>query len=1184
MKTQGSTVSRALRGRSPLRRLLRGPLRLLLVCLLLTGFVSVLPAAAAGSDPFEYTFRQERSEYYDFTWVYIRFDSLSMPDFPLNRNDKNGGLIGSGSLPKGLSSLTLHFDSDGHPFVHINAYYYPSSVPMNVPTAINEALLTPASGYSSMEDWDFDYSYDREGRTLSQGQYTLTIPAGTAWIRIVFHGYFGSYNGLYCTDLVLFVKLGDTQSGIVQNETDPASPNPGEDGGKDIDPGIVDPTQPAKTPGGSSGSGKTPGGSTPGGYFPGGYTPGGNYGSTSTGGRIALSIGGALAAAGAIGAAAGSSAGSSPGSAPDEKKKRYKMYVYKAFGDVLQKGAQPVKVYARVSQILDGKEYDCPEQTARIQISGADLIVQPAGIDGHYMSAWVSAPADSAAAQGAVIFTLAGPGGVYRRSIVFRLVTEPQIAFPRLLDNGRWDTSVREDTVAMIAGEGGRERLRFVIVDAMEEPKVIQFRDTDGFIIDAKPDPKLAFTYYALIDNKTDRMEKAGGIFADKEDRRITVEAIFKDGLRISGCFNVELYPDGLSVIPEKDHVKNDRLVIDTTEEAEAGAGFARIRPVYFDVLVCYPDDTTGRAVIRKNPSLRHEDPDDGGRYGLLFKENFSYRIRHMGAAGIAFFPLNTLPFLGDPYEASMRLIYDGDRIHFEEDLPLDVLGEKPAQPSSAEMERAIAWLKKDIVYFGIGSDPQLKDFLQHAWEHSASEIEFVRKSVIEAGTVFYKEEGAANQAFDQLLTKYIVVTGSLIKAMDFALEYTMKLQWGPYGSIAAKFVNPLKNLLGTYIGEYIANHNLDGAPNFIESVLKASEDALSSAITGVFFGDDDFTKGVNVSLMGKDFSHPPIADQLKDVLGYIIAAYLLTCFIRHYNYGKKGEAGDVYRSAVAACMDLGFESLKAWFLNFIQNQCKSLFKLIGEAAGKLYKTVCQKQIREMAAKAGSDAFSSSMRTALLYDQRGLTKASLDAVREAKDQAFDDVFKRQNGMLDNVTAALGTAGETVGDWLQDSPLVGSILNYMAGGTLKDEEALGLTAKEVILGWLTDRLGVKVDGVFPNGIYTEDRLMNPLDVSAGIENGKIILEILGHRAEIPVLENIAVLSELMFDTLLSWMNGLLKAAKPALDYRGMEDLRDRVQKDPDALRKDLEEMRQRCSGFEGPFSTGSGDGAFSDTVV
>ena len=65
-----------------------------------------------------------------------------------------------------------------------------------------------------------------------------------------------------------------------------------------------------------------------------------------------------------------------------------------------------------------------------------------------------------------------------------------------------------------------------------------------------------------------------------------------------------------------------------------------------------------------------------------------------MGAAGVAFFPLNTLPFLGDVYEAKMLISHDTERQRFEGEIPMAVSGEKPSLPSSAEWQKAYAWLK----------------------------------------------------------------------------------------------------------------------------------------------------------------------------------------------------------------------------------------------------------------------------------------------------------------------------------------------------------------------------------------------------------------------------------------------------------------------------------------------------------
>ncbi len=947
-----------------------------------------------------------------------------------------------------------------------------------------------------------------------------------------------------------------TDSGfLLQTETTAAPEDPGEDEGTEVDPGIVETPRPTQKPA---------------------ATPRPQTGGTRRGPspeEIAISVGGALAAAGALGAATGGGKKDEGEEDAEEKKTRYRMYVYKDFGDAIQKGGQPVKVCARVSQILEGKEYDCPEQTAKIQVSGRDLAVRTLGVEGAYMAAEVRAEANTPQDKGAVIFTLTGPGGVFRKEMVFRLVEEPRIVFPGTTADGRWDLSVRNDTAQLVAGVGGEARLRFVILDAPEEPKEIRFGEAEGLSVTAERDERLRYTYWARIDNRTAPLEKAGGIFAEKEERQLSVEALFPDGRRIREQFTAELYPDGLCVQADKDRIKNGRLVVDTLEDPDAKEGYAKIPPVYFDFTVCWLEEATGEYVILKNPSFNHEKPTDNGKYGLLFSDNFACRLSHMGTSGVALFPLNTLPSLPEPYEASMKLIYDKDGKRFEADLPMGVLGERPGKPSSAELEEAIRALQKDIRTFGLGGDPQLAFAVRHAREMSPAQVEDIRKAVIEAGICFYEDNGKAQQAYGDLLTKYIVVAGTLVKAGDYALEVAMKRQFGGYGSIAAKFINPLKNLLATYIGEYYANGSLDQAPDFLETVLKSCEEALSAAITGVFFGDD--IKGVTkfaLPLGKKSFNITGNAfEEVKNVLGYVVAAYLLTSFARHYNYGSKGEKGDVFRSALAACADLGYEGFKAWLMNFIGKYCQSLFQKIGEAGGKVYKSFCQGRINEMAEKAGWQAFGDSVRGSLKYDLRGLTKESLDAARAAREAAARETKQFQEELIENTAKYLGKGAGKLADWAQDSPILGSILNYMAGGSREDESALGLTSSEVIFAWLTEQLGVMLDDVKICGERLDP--LNPLDVTLRMEEGKIILGMLGHEAQISILENIAALSDLLFNTLFSWMEELLRyTASSAPDFAGVPDPRDRQFGSAEDIRRELEARRQRVENPDWRFRT------------
>lgn len=961
---------------------------------------------------------------------------------------------------------------------------------------------------------------------------------------------------------------------IQQTETSIADVNPGEDGGTEINSEIVE--------GSSDGSSKS---SAP--LFP----------------AIVVSLGGALAAAGALAANANKKKDGG-----ESKKKRYKMYVYKSFGNAIKKGAPPVKVFARISQIIDGKESNSPELTKKIQASGENLSVRIVGIEGAYMAAEVSATLADAAEQGTVSFTFNGVGGAYRRNIIFRLAGEPEIVFPRDIGNGNWDINANDDTVQMIAGLGGRERLRFVIIDATEEPETIQFRDNDGFIINYERDPKLAFTYCAIIDNKTARVKKGANIIADKEDRYIAIEAIFKNGSRIQGSFTIELYPDGLSVLPDKEHIKNCYLIVNTLEDPKAGPGHAKIPPAIFDFMVCYIDRTTGKAVVLENPSFDHKDPDDKGKYGVLFKKNFEYRMSHMGAAGIWLYPQNTLPYLGDPYVAFMHLACEKDDQHFEGDLPLAIYGEKPKLPSAAEWQKAYAALKKDVQIFGIGSDPQIKALVRTADQQSAAQLEFLRRRIIEAGVCFYQQEGDAHRNFDKVCTNYILVAGALVKAGDLALEIILKKYAGGNGKIAANFINPLKNLLATYIGEYIANGNIEQAPNFIDTVLQGCEEALSAAMTGVFVGDDDLSGSASVMFTFGKWSSKVIdcgvaSDEIKKRLGYVIAAYLLVCFTQHYNgiKGDKKAKGDIYLSVLRACQDLGLATFKAWLLDFVTKRCKSLFEDIGKACGKIYKQAMQKYVNEAAKKAGQNAYKEGVQAGFrATNHEELTKKAWDAARGARDAAEEKARTYGNKLLDDVAEGFGKKGAQVDKWLakpgewlaknelrgESAPIVFSqVLSYIIKKKIaakeadkslspeerarfnemkeryESEESLGGDPKEVLYQYLSDELCLKIGNVF------EDDTLDIMNVSVQVKDGQIILGIAGYKVVINILENISALIEKVFEYIFSWMNGLWNDPESAQASDGGADLRDRTEKDTNKIRKELEEQRQRLGSLK-----------------
>ena len=143
---------------------------------------------------------------------------------------------------------------------------------------------------------------------------------------------------------------------------------------------------------------------------------------------IILGIGGALAAAGALGT---SHVAKKDGGDEDEKNQMsYKMYVRKDFGDTLDKLHKQI-VYARIAKVTEsGLEQPCNDLTAGIEIyAGENVVVTPLGMrEGGYMAAEVIAAEESTEKEGSVCFRYEGKGGTFTEIVTFKLAN-PQIVF-----------------------------------------------------------------------------------------------------------------------------------------------------------------------------------------------------------------------------------------------------------------------------------------------------------------------------------------------------------------------------------------------------------------------------------------------------------------------------------------------------------------------------------------------------------------------------------------------------------------------------------------------------------------------------------------------------------------------------------------------------------------------------------
>ena len=560
----------------------------------------------------------------------------------------------------------------------------------------------------------------------------------------------------------------------------------------------------------------------------------------------ALGLAGALTAAGALGAASGSAKKNSQ--EEEDERKRHKMYVYKTFGDGIQKGAPPVEVYARIAEIIGDKEYDCPKLTEQIRAYGQNLNVRTAGMRGEYITAVVSADAASQDSEGTLTFSFVGPGGEFHREITFRLVGEPSIVFPRDTGDGYWDMSSDNSAVDMVAGEGGQDKLRFVFADAVEEPESIRFLDTDGFDIRPEKDVKLAFTYYACIRNQTDPMDKESGVFADKQERQIWIEAEFAGNVIVREYFTIGLYPGGLSVLagsgpnPLKSKTPGARKVLkngwmEVISYVTKGKGELTLDPVipstYFNpcFAMVRPD---GKAVVRTQAryfsfeQLRHTDEATNN---ILAKYHYDIRWK---VNGFSFSPEDSIPEMKSEYYVLLPMTAEVEGRSDSVEIPVRLLGE-PFDPMKGWNEEFKGLCQTVVRYFpgevAHNYVQYIRDNFNDPQVWDRSQLRIMRFNVIRTAQDFWTAEYAKEMRFIQ---RYDLEEKIFKKPPRFIADMAFKIIAKYYWKDNDAWIVPFKDLIVDSLDEglWSVAHTGSFDVDYLEKIREQATNTLENCIS----------------------------------------------------------------------------------------------------------------------------------------------------------------------------------------------------------------------------------------------------------------------------------------------------------------------------------------------------------------
>ncbi|MBQ6052876.1 MAG: hypothetical protein IJL30_06265 [Clostridia bacterium] len=268
---------------------------------------------------------------------------------------------------------------------------------------------------------------------------------------------------------------------------------------------------------------------------------------------VAIVIGVAGGGAAIVGAAA-----VGDGGAGDDRKKSYKMYIQKDFGDAIRRGAdKPSVIRARMAEVSEfGQETDRDDLTAKISVSADGMAINGVALAGRYIEATVSVPAEYQKDTATISFVFTGEGGTFTNNVVFRIVDGPSLKFVDERDGTLYHENCGIDA---IPGDGFIYTERFAVVDAPVAPKLsdISAVNTGEFDVEFALTDQPAL-YRMTVKNNT-KPEPEHDIFAKAERKEFEIHVIVEGEKEpLKGYVTLNLYPEGITVQSRDEGKKND--------------------------------------------------------------------------------------------------------------------------------------------------------------------------------------------------------------------------------------------------------------------------------------------------------------------------------------------------------------------------------------------------------------------------------------------------------------------------------------------------------------------------------------------------------------------------------------------------------------------------------------------------
>lgn len=608
---------------------------------------------------------------------------------------------------------------------------------------------------------------------------------------------------------------------------------------------------------------------------------------------IVVGLGGALAAI--IGA---SVANSSSTNALDEEKRRksYKMYVQKDFGDSIRKGAkQPSIVRARMAEIDElGKEHDRDDLTKNITASSNEMEIVSTKLNGRYLEATVKVPANYESDRATLTFTFTGEGGTFTNNIIFRVVDGPELQFI-LVGEGK-GTYSENCGINAIEGDGFTYDATFEIVNATTPPKKENITSTQNskFEVEFEETDKPS-VFKMLVKNKS-VPEDEDNVFTNIKKEKFEINVKLEDEEKpLTGYVIVDLYQEGITFASSDKGEKNGTKYIQI--QAYEKDSYSGLDGAWQATEIKITLAIKGKDNVIINPKEAEYEFDKLQATGIGSSEEVERSIAGKYEYEEDFdknnyneprYHFEPKSHLCEPEDGTFFMVYlpvkaSYDGQNYENNMPLRLRGKDP-DPMEKEWQKEYDKLKERIQKY---STPENKS----KWEEklnslvgeakpSVEELRLTSKYVVMQYMRYWTIEAEKHLDEAKMYDKIVDYLEWIKFFGDCAFSYIITAYAGTAAPVVEAIVSPVKDFTVEAAGELIAA-KIRGQSiefdkfDFVKVALEAGDNIISGNISFTDWRKAASTLGMYFAYATlKNFYINLVENDKCDLYGALIAGF----------------------------------------------------------------------------------------------------------------------------------------------------------------------------------------------------------------------------------------------------------------------------------------------------------------------